>query len=99
MAATIKLEANRLIISPEAMELLDLKAKNRVDVRYFTVNNELTFPVIGKIEVFGDADGKLVTASNSISYRGAQREVLAIYGEDFLVEPFKDGMYKLVSIN
>ena len=51
---------------------------------------EETFPVIGKSELFTDSTGgNRLTKSNTVSFRGTQREILLEYGKSFKLEPFK----------
>ena len=50
-------------------------------------------------EVFTDKDGgNRLTQTNTVSFRGRQRDTLLIYGDQFSLEEFKDGMFKLVPI-
>ena len=81
------------------LELIGAKTGDRLAINYWTVNNKETFPLIGKSEVFTDEDaGTKLTKSRTISYRGQQMDVLKMYGDNFRIEPFKEGMFKLVSI-
>lgn len=90
---------NKLKLSDSAINLLNAKANDRIAINYWMVNNEETFPVIGKSEVFTDPDGgNRLTQTNTVSFRGKQRETLLMYGDQFKLEEFKDGMFKLVSI-
>lgn len=96
---TIQVLENKLQLSQAAIELIGAKTGDRLAINYWTVNNKETFPVIGKSEVFTDEDaGTKLTKSRTISYRGQQMDVLKMYGDTFRIEPFKEGMFKLVSI-
>ena len=96
---TLEVLDNKVKLSKAAVELLSANAKDKIAINYWTVDNELTFPVIGKAEVFTDGDGgNSLTKSNTISYRGQQRTILLEYGSFFKLETFKDGMFKLVKI-
>ena len=96
---TLEVLDNKVKLSKAAVELLSANAKDKIAINYWTVDNELTFPVIGKAEVFTDGDGgNALTKSNTISYRGQQRTILLEYGSFFKLETFKDGMFKLVKI-
>jgi hypothetical protein len=49
--------------------------------------------------VFTDpTGGNALSKSNTVSFRGNQRTVLLEYGNLFKLEPFKEGMFKLVPI-
>ena len=96
---TIQVLENKLQLSQAAIELIGAKSGDRLAINYWTVNNKETFPLIGKSEVFIDEDaGTKLTKSRTISYRGQQMDVLKMYGDNFRIEPFKEGMFKLVSI-
>ena len=65
---------------------------------YYTVSPEETFPVIGKSELFTDSNGgNRLTKSNTVSFRGTQREILLEYGKSFKLEPFKS-YFKMVKL-
>lgn len=90
---------NKLKLSDSAIALLNATANDRIAINYWPVNNEETFPVIGRAEVFTDKDGgNRLTQTNTVSFRGRQRDTLLIYGDQFTLEEFKDGMFKLVPI-
>jgi len=96
---TIQVLENKLQLSPAAIELIGAKSGDRLSINYWTVNNEETFPVIGKSEIFTDEDsGTKLTKSRTMSYRGQQMNVLKMYGDNFTVESFKEGMFKLTPI-
>lgn len=94
---TVQALENKLQLSPSAIELIGVKAGDRLSINYWTVNNRETFPLIGKAETFNE-EGTKLTKSNTISYRGQQMEVLNMYGSNFTIEPFKEGMFKLVPV-
>ena len=95
-SATIEVLDNKLKLSKAAVDMLGAAANDKVTINYWTVDNELTFPVIGKAEAFTDSDGgNRLTRSNTISYRGQQRDILLEYGSLFTLESFKDGIFKL----
>lgn len=39
-----------------------------------------------------------LTKSNTVSFKGVQRDVLLQYGSTFTVEAFKEGIYKLIPL-
>lgn len=80
--ATITLRDNRLFIDKEAVKLLAIAPDDRIEVRYWN-EGDTTFPIIGKIEAFGDCEGRRVTKKYTVSFRGQQAQVLQIYGTDF----------------
>lgn len=96
---TVQVLENKLQLSQAAIELIGAKSGDRLAINYWTVNNKETFPLIGKSEIFTDEDaGTKLTKSRTLSYKGQQMDVLKMYGDNFRIEPFKKGMFKLVSI-
>ena len=97
--AIVEVTANKLIISDTALAFLDANPEDRISINYFQESKEKTFPVIAKSEYFTDKKaGNKLTKSNTVSFRGNQRTVLLEYGNLFKLEPFKEGMFKLVPI-
>ena len=94
---TLQLLDNKIQLSQAAMELIGAKVGDRLVINYWTVDNQLTFPVIGLANDKTE-DGCKITKSKTVSYRGKQAEVLKMYGENFKVEPFKENMFKLVKV-
>lgn len=96
----VKVEDNRLLLTKKAIELLEATYGDRINVNYVQVNNETTFPVIGKAFVFSDPDaGNKLSKTDSISFRGIQRTILTKYGQMFKIEEYKPGMFKMISID
>lgn len=95
----LEVQDNKLKLGKEAVTLLEANSGDRIQINYWTVNNQETFPVIGKSGIFTDpTGGNALSKSNTISFRGNQRTVLLEYGNLFKLEPFKAGMFKLVPI-
>lgn len=97
--AIISVEDNKLLLSSAAITTLNARSGDRITINYWNESAECTFPVIGKSEIFTDAEGgNRLTKSKTVSYRGVQREVLLRYGSKFTIEPFKNGMFKMIPI-
>ena len=95
----LEVQDNKLKLGKEAVTLLEANSGDRIQINYWTVNNQETFPVIGKSGIFTDpTGGNALSKSNTISFRGNQRTVLLEYGNLFKLEHFKPGMFKLVPI-
>lgn len=91
---------NKLMLSQEAVDILEASAGDRMAINYVQITNQETFPVIGKSEVFGDPNsGNKLTKSNTVSFRGIQRDMLSKYGTNFNLELYKNKMYKLIKEN
>ena len=96
----VQLTDSKLLLSPSAIELLDVKLGERIGVNYIQKNNELTFPVIGKAEIFGDADtGNKLAKNNTVPFRGTQKTILAKYGQLFELQEYKPGMFRMLQID
>lgn len=91
---------NKLIISPKAVELMSAHYGDRIAVNYIQKSNEITFPIIGKAELFADPNaGNKLSKTNTVSFKGTQRTILTKYGQLFKIEEYKPGMYKMEAIN
>lgn len=89
---------NKLILNDPLTSALNAEAGDRISINYYTVNNQETFPLIGRSDVFADPQsGNKLTKSNTVCFRGNQRTILLEYGEEFTIEEFKPGMFKLIS--
>ena len=89
--ATVTVANNKLVLSKEAVKALGGVAGDRITINYWTVDNETTFPVIGKSECFGDSTGgNRLTKSNTVSFRGVQRDILLEYGSFFKLIRFNN---------
>lgn len=91
---------SKLIISPEALNLLGAVAGDRISINYIQRSNELTIPVIGKSDLFADREaGNILTKSNTVSFRGKQRTILLEYGSIFeLYGSARSGVYNLKAV-
>lgn len=97
---TIEVLDNKLKLSDSALKKMGVSANDRLSIEYWTVDNQTTFPIIGKSEVFTDSEnGNRLTKSKTLSFKGQQRTILLEYGNFFRLEEFKENMYKLVPIN
>lgn len=89
--ATVTVADNKLVLSKEAVKALGGVAGDRITINYWTVDSETTFPVIGKSKCFGDSTGgNRLTKSNTVSFRGTQRDILLEYGSFFKLIRFND---------
>ena len=94
---TVQALENKLQLSPAALELIGVKSGDRLAINYWTIDNKTTYPLIGKAEAFNE-EGTKLTKSNTVSYRGQQMDVLKLYGDNFSIEPFSEGRFRLISI-
>lgn len=93
----VEVKENKLVLSPKAISMLQSVHGDRISINYVQDGNELTFPIIGKSSVFADQDsGNRLTKSNTVSFRGFQRDLLLKYGNIFVLESFRDNIFRLV---
>ena len=93
----VEVKENKLVLSPKAISMLQSVHGDRISINYVQDGNELTFPIIGKSSVFADQDsGNRLTKSNTVSFRGFQRDLLLKYGNIFVLEAFRDNIFRLV---
>lgn len=83
------LQDSKMVLDPTLIELLKVSAGDKISIGYTEVDGKLT-PIISKSE---DSGNKL-TKSNTVSFRGNQRNVLAAFGTNFWAEE-KDGLVYL----
>lgn len=92
----ITLDSNKLILTQGAVDLLQVCADCRVDIKY-KKKDKKAVPIIGTDAAFGTKSGNKLTKSNTVSYRGVANEKLSAYGTTFKLEPTEDkGIYYLV---
>lgn len=93
----IVVEENRLLISPSALATMDVKADDRISIQYWNEGIGSAFPIIGKAQVFtSKLDGNRVSKTGTVSFRGEKRATLLEFGDSFNLEPFKEGIWKLI---
>ena len=78
----LKIENNKLILSPELVSLLRASPGDRLIIGFSVIDGKL-FPVISKNE-----GGNVLTKSNTISFKGKQKEMLLQFGDEFTISPF-----------
>lgn len=97
----VEVEENKLLLSPEVIQLLGISPGDRVSINYTQLSNELTMPLIARSEKFADREaGNKLTKSNTVSFKGKQRTLLLEYGSIFtLKESNTPGVYYLTSVS
>lgn len=95
----VELTDNKLILSSLACKEMHVDIGDRISVNYIQKNNEVTFPVIGKSEVFSDPEsGNKLSRNGTVSFKGTQQTILSKYGQLFRIEEINDGMFKMIAI-
>lgn len=92
----IKLDSNKLILTSGAVQLMQVGADCRLDIKYKKIG-KVTVPVIGTDTAFETKGGNKLTKNNTVSFRGTANEKLAEYGTTFTLEPTEDsGIFYLM---
>lgn len=92
----ITLDSNKLILTTGAVQIMNICADCRVDIKY-KKRDRVSVPVIGTDEAFGTKGGNKLTKTNTISFRGVANEKLSEYGTTFKIEPSEDeGIFYLI---
>lgn len=95
----VEVEENKLKLYPPALEKLQANTDDRISVQYISLGTGKSAPVIGKAETFTDAlDGNKLTSKGTVAFRGEKRATLVQFGMQFNLEPYKDGIWKLVPV-
>lgn len=87
----LEVDENKLNLTSDAVTKLGAIAGDRIAINYWTVDNQTTYPIISKADVFTDgADGNKITKKGTISFKGQQRTSLLKFGSLFTFSEFKD---------
>ena len=87
----VEVDENKLNLTPSAVDKLGAVAGDRIAINYWTVDNQTTYPIISKADVFTDgSDGNKITKKGTISFKGQQRTSLLKFGSLFTFSEFKD---------
>lgn len=90
---------NKLQLSKNALNKLDARADDRIDIQYVSEGVGKSAPVIGKGEAFIDRlGGNRLTQKGTVSFRGEKRTTLLQFGTIFNLEEYKPGIWKLVPV-
>jgi hypothetical protein len=97
--ALITLEKNKLVFNNKALADMNFNPEDRVLIIYEQIKGtNKRFPIIGSDLAFDqESSGNKLTKAGSIAYRGNANTILSEWGSVFGIEPFKDGIWKLVS--
>lgn len=91
-------ETNKLVFNNNAVALMGIKYEDRIIIEWKKEGKTL-FPVIGTdISMDKEGAGNKLTKSKTIGYKGSQNTVLADLGTEFTLEPYEDGIWKLVNL-
>ena len=89
-------EENKLVLSSKLVETLGAEYEDRIAINYEQTKEKITFPVIGLDSAFAKSTGNKLTKSNTIAYRGNSNSTLAEFGTRFTIEPYGEGIFRLV---
>lgn len=90
-------EENKLVLSSKLVEELGAEYEDRIAINYEKTSEGITFPLIGlSISFGGKESGNKLTKSNTVAYRGNSNTTLAEFGTRFSIEPYKEGIFRLI---
>lgn len=90
-AYDLRVDDNKIELTSSAINKLGAIAGDRISVNYWTVDNQTTYPIISKSEVFTDgSDGNKLTKKGTVSFKGQQRTSLLKFGSMFTFSEFRD---------
>ena len=90
----LTLEDNKYSLNTAAVNLLQVQAGDKIDIKYQKVNGKIQ-PVIATDEVFGTKGGNVLSKSNTVACRGNKQNELSKYGRQFTLTPHESGMFIL----
>lgn len=98
--AIITLEPTKIQLNNKAVADMGIVYGDRVIIKYQKLEpgkKKLT-PIIGKdVDWNEEGSGNKITKTNSIAFKGKNNTILAEYGTEFTIKPFKEGLWTLVS--
>lgn len=95
--ALITLEPTKLVFNNKTVADMGIEYEDRIVIKWEKAGKTL-IPIIGKDEAFDEeGSGNKVTKTNTVGYKGKQNAVLAELGTQFTIEPYKEGVWKLIS--
>lgn len=102
--ALVTLEPTKIQLNNKAVAEIGIVYGERIIIKYefekLPGGKKKYFPVIGSDTGMGEeGSGNKITKTNSVAYKGKANTILAEYGTEFGLEPFKEGVWKLVSKN
>lgn len=98
--AIVTLETNKLMFNSKAVADMGLNYENRVVIKWISEGQgKKMIPIVGTdISFEEEGTGNKLTKSNTIAYRGKANTVLAELGNEFTIESYAEGIWKLVAI-
>lgn len=97
--AIITLETNKLIFNNKAAADMSLNYEDRVVIKWISEGQgKKMIPIIGTdISFEEEGTGNKLTKTNTIAYRGKANAVLAELGNEFTIESYAEGIWKLIA--
>jgi hypothetical protein len=94
----VVLEENKYCLNQSAADLLGVVAGDRLIINYNNLedNKNVKVPIIGSSKNWKSTAGNKLTKSLTVSCRGIANNVLSEYGNEFTLEPYEDGLYRMV---
>lgn len=81
-------------LNSKAVILMGVTVGDKLDIKYEIINNT-SVPIIGTDKAFDVGGGTKLTKSNSFSFKGNKNKELSLYGDEFEIVPYKNGLFRL----
>lgn len=91
---------NKLQFNNKVVAEMQINNESRVVIEYEKLKDNTMIPIIGTDLSFGrEGDGNKLSKTNTVMFKGKQNTILKEFGTEFSIEPYKEGIWKLVSKN
>ena len=91
---------NKLQLNNKMVSEMELTNESRVIIEYEKAKDKSMFPIIGSDLAFQrEGDGNKLSKTNTVMFKGKQNTILKEFGEEFTIEKYKEGIWKLISKN
>ena len=99
--AIMKVEDAKLVFNNKIVADMGLVYQDRLVIKYKQLDGQKKpMPLIAKdVDWAEEGTGNKLTKTNTLSYRGKANTILSEYGTEFTIEPYKEGIWKLISKN
>lgn len=97
--AILTLEPTKLVLNNKLISDLGIIYGDRIVIKFEQQGEKkkkILIPCICK-EDGEEGTGNKITKTNTVAYKGKQNAVLAEFGSEFTIEPFKADLWKLIS--
>lgn len=89
---------NKLQFNNKMVSEMELTNESRIIIEYEKSKGKTMIPIIGTDLAFErEGDGNKLSKTNTVMFKGKQNTILKEFGEEFTIEKYKEGIWKLIS--